>query len=416
MFRISALCLLVWTAHLPHLGAAEPPPPPAPSTSRTGKTFAPPDDLGTVAELPARRFELVPGKNPNDWTFVIEPYAWAIGVSGNVGVLNRMSAQIDFEMQDIIQHLDWGIMGRGELRKGRWGLLGDGLFAQLSGGATPPGPFYNNANIQLQQGMASLALACRVIDDRRGFIDVYAGARYNYFNINLGASADSEGIQNVTNAAISGVTRRIAARADAFISQNADGSILANVLNAVGSTVASELEANSEAIIQGVKNNLTPREIIELQQKWANRSGAYRELLAAVVEARIAAAAGQLTDAIKKGVASAEKKLAKAVAQDIENALPTDASGNDWWVDPIVGLRGQINFTRWLFLAAQGDVGGFGAGSQIAWNTQATIGINFTRNIFGEIGYRYYYLDYDGQYISYNGAESGVFTGIGVKF
>jgi hypothetical protein len=57
-------------------------------------------------------------------------------------------------------------------------------------------------------------------------------------------------------------------------------------------------------------------------------------------------------------------------------------------------LRGQINFTRWLFLALQGDVGGFGAGSQIAWFASGSIGINITRNVFLETGYRYFYMDY----------------------
>jgi hypothetical protein len=57
-------------------------------------------------------------------------------------------------------------------------------------------------------------------------------------------------------------------------------------------------------------------------------------------------------------------------------------------------LRSQIYFTRWLFLALQGDVGGFGAGSQIAWFAGGSIGINITRNVFLETGYRFFYMDY----------------------
>ena len=85
-------------------------------------------------------------------------------------------------------------------------------------------------------------------------------------------------------------------------------------------------------------------------------------------------------------------------------------------MDPIIGLRGQVNLTRWLFLAAQGDVGGFGAGSQIAWNAQASIGVNLTRNIFAEVGYRYYYMNYSHAGALYNAAEAGIFSGIDVKF
>ncbi len=98
------------------------------------------------------------------------------------------------------------------------------------------------------------------------------------------------------------------------------------------------------------------------------------------------------------------------------NRLPTSKSGDQWWVDPIVGLRGQINFTRWLFLALQGDVGGFGAGSQIAWFASGSIGVNLTRNIFLETGYRYFYMDYTKNGLTYDAAQSGLFTGVGVKF
>ena len=70
-------------------------------------------------------------------------------------------------------------------------------------------------------------------------------------------------------------------------------------------------------------------------------------------------------------------------------------------------MRGQINFTRWFFLALQGDVGGFTAGSQIAWLATGTLGINFTRNIFVEAGYRYYYVDYTSGSFSYKVAEAG---------
>ena len=61
------------------------------------------------------------------------------------------------------------------------------------------GPLYNNANIKLQQGMAELALAYRIIDDRRGFLDIYAGARYNYFGIHIDASVDDEGVREVSD-------------------------------------------------------------------------------------------------------------------------------------------------------------------------------------------------------------------------
>ena len=106
---------------------------------------------------------------------------------------------------------------REEVRKGRWGILGDGFFAQLSGSGEPSGPLYDSANVTVQQGLASLALAYRVIDDRRGFVDVYAGARYNYFGINIGTSTDNAGIQQVGNDPAQSIASAVDARVQSAV-------------------------------------------------------------------------------------------------------------------------------------------------------------------------------------------------------
>ncbi len=384
----------------------------------TGKTFAPAEDLGEVLELPRNAFATVPGKDPNGWSFVLEPYAWSIGLDGQLGVGALPPVNIELDPRDILLHLEWGVFARGELRKGKWGVLADGMFAQLSTSASPPGPFYENANLQLQQGLASLALAYRVIDDRRWFVDVYVGARYNYFGVQLSASPDSGGIQSASTAAVDRIANGIGQRVDAFLTNNA-GALASTVENAVGQVVSNVVLEEMADFPDDVLNSLTPAQIRKATKainNLQNSNGAYREFLAATVQAKLAAAQNQLTSAIQSRVAQAKQNLSSALADELEEVLPTDFDGDQWWIDPIIGLRGQVNFTRWLFLAFQGDVGGFGAGSQLAWTAQATIGINFTRHLFGELGYRYYYLDYQGDYLSYKGSEGGAFAGMGVRF
>jgi hypothetical protein len=80
-----------------------------------------------------------------------------MGVDGTIGV-KGFYPQVDFSAVNVVKHLDWGIMAKGEVRKGKWGILGDGFFAQLSAEGDPPGPLCENANIKFQQGMAQLAL------------------------------------------------------------------------------------------------------------------------------------------------------------------------------------------------------------------------------------------------------------------
>lgn len=375
------------------------------------KTFAPVDDLKAPPETTHRDFTLTPAPDSNGWSFTLEPYLWTMATSGRVGVAGLPPVKVAYDAKTILQHLDWGIMGKGEVRKGRWGLLADGLFAQLSTSGNPPGPFYSSTSIKIQQGMASLALAYRLIDDRRGFLDVYAGARYNYMGINAVANTDPDGINNFSDAAAQRILQGIGTRADAFITQNA-GALVDQVVNAVKNGLTSRvLEQIAE-----FPGELDRRDAIRIANTIREGSGEYRELVAATAQASIAAAKNQLTAAIRNRVAQAEKKFARALARVIEDNLPTSYDGSQWWVDPIVGLRAQINFTRWLFLSAQGDVGGFSAGSNIAWNVQSSLGVNFSRQVFGELGYRYFYMDYSNGGALYDAGEFGMFCGIGMRF
>jgi len=86
------------------------------------------------------------------------------------------------------------------------------------------------------------------------------------------------------------------------------------------------------------------------------------------------------------------------------------------WIDPIVGLRGQWNINEKFFLAAQGDIGGFGVGADFAWALQGTAGYNFTNKVSAELGYRYYKTDYSNGGFNYNIAASGMMLGVNIKF
>ncbi|MFM8682817.1 MAG: hypothetical protein ACKOEG_03395 [Chthoniobacterales bacterium] len=291
---------------------------------------------------PVAPFELVPGKNANDWTFMIEPSGWSPGLYGNIGIKNLPVAEVNQSPIDILKKLDWGFFARGEVRKGRWGVLGDGFFAQFSMDSNPQDAIYKDISVKSQQSMVTVALAYRVIDDKRYFVDLYAGGRYSY----LGASASA----TINRAGVEALSQRIIDRA---IAKFGPGLL---------------------AKYPGLKN----------------------------VPASVLQQAKQL--GIKK------------LSDRIEKELPKSVEQSRWWIDPIVGLRGQVNFSRWFFAAAQADAGGFGAGSQITWNTQATLGVNFSRNIALEAGYRYMYIDYDKDNFLYNVNMPGVFAGLIFKF
>ncbi len=398
----------------------------APSPAATEKnrpTFLEPiGDFARDSVLqPKTPFELVPGKDPNDWGFVIEPYVWALGLNGNTGVKGFPASHVSYSSRTIIQHLDWAIFLRGEIRKGRWGILADGYYAALSASASPSSRIYDSANLGVQQSIVSLALAYRVIDDRRGFLDVYAGVRYNFLGTQIDASLNDSRINeiatNATNAIGAQIERRLesalaAAKSNvAQASANAGAPIANAVLQTVRIRELERLILRDRNLQQLVQDDVQVRSLT---------NDAVRKALSSYVRATAAAKAararGEIESALESAASKAKTKLSKAIADKIEDATPTHAAGNKYWFDPIIGLRGQVNFTRWLYLGAQADVGGFSAGSQIAWNVQSAFGVNLTRNIFAELGYRYMYVDYEDNGFLYNMNSYGLYSSIGFKF
>ncbi len=64
------------------------------------------------------------------------------------------------------------------------------------------------------------------------------------------------------------------------------------------------------------------------------------------------------------------------------------------WVDPMVAARiANKPDARFLYMA-RGDIGGFGVGSKLAWQTIAQVGYRFNKTIYGIVGYRYISIDY----------------------
>lgn len=340
---------------------------------------------------PEHPFELVSGRDPNGWTFSIAPYLWAGALDGTVGIGRAPEMQVNAKANKLLQNLNWGVAAFGEVRKGRWGLLADGYYADLSASQDLGGVFYKSGSLSLQQAFASLALACRIIDDRRGFLDVYAGARYNYLGSQVSLDVNPAGIEGFSNA----LGERMALR--------------------VKQVVAKALAGRADEILKDIANgDRRLREALRGRIS-GHRFDASREAIKRLIKAE---AAAQL-DPSAANLAAAEAAkgdLKKTLAADIGKALPRRYSLSQWWVDPITGLRAQVNFTRWLYLTTQADVGGFGAGSQITWNAMAALGVNFTRNVFGELGYRYMYVDYSRNSLLYEMNTFGLIGSIGVKF
>jgi hypothetical protein len=72
-----------------------------------------------------------------------------------------------------------------------------------------------------------------------------------------------------------------------------------------------------------------------------------------------------------------------------------NVSGSETWADPIIGLRGRYYVSRVVFLNFYGDIGGFGAGSDLSWQVLGGVGIQAARWCDVQLGYRALGFDYE---------------------
>ncbi len=381
--------------------------------------------------------EVIPELTPapvSPWEFRLTPYGWLTGLDGTSGA-GGITTDVDAPFfNDILDNMKMAAALRFEARNGKWGLLTDGFYADLGANGDPIGPAYKSVSIDLKQFIGQAAVSYRVYETPKGFIDIFAGARYNGVWLDLDASVDPAGVTALTSKASGVFTNAVGNQAEAIVEprveeyKNAADAERAVIEDEVQNAI--ENEANSR-----VKENLK-RQLMEIRRNNGldaetlilNRvSRAIKSEASALAKATAALKVAQLratvdssqqsaVDKAQKKVDKANKQLASALDTQVSSSLPTSASANKQWVDPIVGFRGQYNFNDKWFLAGNADIGGFGVSSDITWSLEAAVGYNFTKNVSVELGYRYLYTDYsDGGFV-YDMSQAGIYTGLNLKF
>ena len=86
------------------------------------------------------------------------------------------------------------------------------------------------------------------------------------------------------------------------------------------------------------------------------------------------------------------------------------------WADPLLGARYHLNLTKTWGLTAYGDVGGFGAGSDLTWQLLGTVDYRYNEWLTFRLGYRHLQINYKGNALRSDTALSGPILGSTVRF
>ena len=308
------------------------------------------------------------------WSFKLGVPGWLAEVSGNVGI-RKTTSQVDVGVVTILKHLDMTAAFGAEARKGKFGIEGDFLYVSDSVGVGRTG-LLSKVDLRFDQYLADLEGSYRLIDCRRGWLDLRAGVRYtNLYN-------------------------RVILHPD-------DGAIEQASVRFVDETskfIARELRR----LIRGEESILPiPPLTEEVRQK------ALELILAAKSDPALAAA---LKARVKSRIEEAKARVANKIANDLKQQLNQTLRLSEDWFDPYVGLAARYNLSKAFYLIGRSDAGGFGVGSKFTYKAYGALGCQITRNIFSEAGYRYLYVDYQQNGFIYDIAQQGALITLGVNF
>ncbi len=129
-----------------------------------------------------------------DWEINITPYLFLSNLTGNA-TIGPISGPVNLKFSDLLKNLEIGGMLHSEVRKGRLGLITDVIYAKL-GAATS---LTQGATISTEVELLIFeALGFYRLPNTKGKVDVFAGIRYWYFDLDTSFILNQAPLKNST--------------------------------------------------------------------------------------------------------------------------------------------------------------------------------------------------------------------------
>ncbi|PYK64429.1 MAG: hypothetical protein DME50_13600 [Verrucomicrobia bacterium] len=319
------------------------------------------------------------------WQFTIAVPGWLASMNGTIGV-RGVNADIDVPVTEVLQHLDMIFAARAEAQKGPFGIFGEVIYIGLSDN-TQINRMINNIHEQVDLTLVDGALSWRLFNQPRWSLDFAAGTHYTSVYEQLELHNDPAAIQRASEQFVNDIAADLRERLDQDISnseflQILKSTIKENIISRIGDRLEDH-ERHPNIPIGPLGGRI--------RQKIANIVEDFIDLKLDALRARIDALhlRGEARRAaVARAVNAAKAQIANQLASTLDAKLGQTLSRDDYWFDPYVGLRARYNFNKTYYTAVRGEIGGFGVGADLMWEVETVVGINLTRSIFTEIGYR----------------------------
>jgi len=317
--------------------------------------------------------------------FTIAAPGWLASMNGTIGV-RGVNADIDVPVDEVLQHLDMIFAMRAEARKGPFGIYGEVIYIGLSDGAQI-NRMINNIHEQVDMTLVDGGLSWRLFNQPRWSLDLTAGTHYTNVYERLELHSDPALIQQTSERFVNNIAEFLRERLDQDISNSEflealKNTIKADIINRIGNALERH-ERRPDIPIGPLGGHIRQ----EIAQRVENFIAVKKAELRARVDALVARGIAR-RDAVAIVVNEAKTRIANQLAVRLNKSLSQTLSKDDFWFDPYVGLRTRYDFNKTYYTAVRGEIGGFGVGADLMWEVEAAVGINLTRSIFTEIGYR----------------------------
>jgi hypothetical protein len=125
-----------------------------------------------------------PPATQTGWEFRFAPYLWAQSLDGTTGV-RGLEGDVNVGFGDILSDLDFAFMGAFEARHGRWSILTDVNYAELSDSFNARDVIFSDGGIKMKQFLGNVTLNYRAMENAGTVIDLYAGTRLNWIDLDI---------------------------------------------------------------------------------------------------------------------------------------------------------------------------------------------------------------------------------------
>lgn len=146
-----------------------------------------------VSVLPdsGRAADIAAPQPADGWAFTGALYGWGAGIEGEAGLLGQPTADVDISFSDIVENLEFAVMGHGEARNGPFVLGMDLTYSRV--GATAdmaPETGLNSIDVTSTSWMVTGYGGYTLFDDDSVRLDAIAGGRL--WSVNTEFEADSD--------------------------------------------------------------------------------------------------------------------------------------------------------------------------------------------------------------------------------